>query len=71
MANCVPAVRSGALLVVSGQLPFGLDGKLAAGHVGKLATGSAIETAIEAARLCAINVIAQAAAAQIKHIISL
>ena len=67
MANCVPAVRSGALLVVSGQLPFGLDGKLAAGHVGKLAPGSTIE----AARLCAINVIAQAAAAQIKHIISL
>ena len=63
VANYVPAVRSGALLVVSGQLPFGLDGKLAADHVGKLAPGSAIEAASEAARLCAINVIAQAAAA--------
>jgi enamine deaminase RidA (YjgF/YER057c/UK114 family) len=63
VANYVPAVRSGALLVVSGQLPFGLDGKLAAGHVGKLAPGSTIEAASEAARLCAINVVAQDAAA--------
>jgi hypothetical protein len=36
VTNYVPVVRSGALLVVSGQLLFGLDGKLAAGHVGKL-----------------------------------
>jgi enamine deaminase RidA (YjgF/YER057c/UK114 family) len=54
VANYVPAVHSGALLVVSGQLPFGLD--------GKLAPGSAIEAASAAARLCAINVIAQARA---------
>jgi len=63
VANYVPAVRAGPLLVVSGQLPFGPDGKLAPAHVGKLAPGSAIEPATEAARLCAINLIAQAQAA--------
>ena len=45
-ANYVPAVRAGALLVVSGQLPFGPDGKLAPAHLGKLTPGSAIEPAI-------------------------
>jgi enamine deaminase RidA (YjgF/YER057c/UK114 family) len=59
-ANYVGAVRAGALLIVSGQLPFGLDGKLAPAHVGKLAPGSNVEPAREAARLCAINVLAQA-----------
>ena len=63
VANYVPAVRAGPFLVVSGQLPLGPDGKLAPAHVGKLAPGSTIEAAREAARLCAINVIAQAQAA--------
>jgi enamine deaminase RidA (YjgF/YER057c/UK114 family) len=63
VANYVPAVRAGALLVVSGQLPFGPDGKLAPVHLGKLTPGSAIEPATEAARLCALNLIAQAQAA--------
>jgi enamine deaminase RidA (YjgF/YER057c/UK114 family) len=63
VANYVGAVRAGALLIVSGQLPLGPDGKLAAAHIGKLAPGSTIEAAHEAARLCAINVLAQAQAA--------
>src|ERR1700722_18730981 len=63
VANYVPAVRAGPFLVVSGQLPLGPDGKLAPAHVGKLAPGSTIEAAREAARLCAINVVAQALAA--------
>jgi len=52
-----------ALLWVSGQLPFGPDGKLAGRHTGKLGEDSPIEPAREAARLCAINLIAQAQAA--------
>ena len=63
VANYVPAVRAGALLVISGQVPFGLDGKLAPRHVGKLGPDSAIDAAREAARLAAINVLAQAQAA--------
>ena len=36
IANYVPSVVSGALLFVSGQLPFGADGTLAPAHVGKV-----------------------------------
>jgi len=63
VANYVPAVRLGALLIVSGQLPLGADGKLAAAHSGKLGPDSSIDAAREAARLCAINILAQAKAA--------
>ena len=63
IANYVPAVRSGSLLVVSGQLCLGPDGKLAAGHTGKLGGTVAPEAGVEAARLCAINIYAQAKAA--------
>jgi enamine deaminase RidA (YjgF/YER057c/UK114 family) len=63
IANYVPAVRSGTLLVVSGQLCLGPDGKLAAAHTGRLGAGVAPEVAVEGARLCAINVLAQAKAA--------
>jgi enamine deaminase RidA (YjgF/YER057c/UK114 family) len=63
VANYVPAVRAGTLLFVSGQLPLGPDGKLADRHKGKLGADSAIDAAREAARLCAINVLAQAQAA--------
>ena len=63
VANYVPAVRSGAFLIVSGQIPFGLDGKLAPRHTGKLGPDSGVEAASEAARLAAINVLAQAQAA--------
>lgn len=63
IANYVPFVRSGSLLVISGQLCLGLDGKLAPEHKGKVG-GSVSEVAgKEAARLCAINLLAQAKAA--------
>ena len=52
VANYVPFVRAGTLLFVSGQLPFGADGKLAERHTGKLKADSAIDAAREAARLC-------------------
>jgi enamine deaminase RidA (YjgF/YER057c/UK114 family) len=63
VANYVPTVRSGSLLFVSGQIPFGPDGKLAERHKGKLSADSPIDPAREAARLCVINVLAQAHAA--------
>src|SRR4051794_36398708 len=50
VANYVGVVRTGNLLVVSGQLCFGPDGKLAA--TGKLGAGVAVEEAKTAARLC-------------------
>ena len=59
VANYVGAVRTGALVFVSGQLPLGLDGKLGAAHVGKLKPGAALDDAKAAARLSAINVLAQ------------
>ena len=63
VANYVPTVRAGTLLFVSGQIPFGDDGQLAERHKGKLTADSPIEAAREAARLCVINVLAQAHAA--------
>jgi hypothetical protein len=36
VANYVPFTRAGTLLFVSGQLPFGQDGKIASTHTGKL-----------------------------------
>jgi enamine deaminase RidA (YjgF/YER057c/UK114 family) len=59
VANYVGAVRTGALVVVSGQLPLGADGKLAPAHIGKLKPGMALDAAKAAARLSAINVLAQ------------
>ena len=60
IANYVPWVKSGALLFVSGQLPVGANGLESAGTVGKTVS---IEDGKRAARLAAINVVAQAAAA--------
>ncbi|WP_460451625.1 RidA family protein [Alsobacter sp. SYSU BS001988] len=60
IANYVPCVRTGSLLVVSGQLCLGADGKLADAHKGKLGGEISAEAATEAARLCAINILAQA-----------
>ena len=59
-ANYVPFCRSGNLLFTAGQLPL-KDGKLAA--MGLL--GRDLDTAAgkEAARLCAVNILAQAKAA--------
>lgn len=55
VAVYVPAVRSGALVFTSGQLPM-VDGQLAAvGKVGALVTP---EQAKELARTCALNALA-------------
>jgi len=63
VANYVPYVVTGNLLIISGQLCFGLDGKLSDRHKGKLGAEIFNEAGLEAARLCAINVLAQAKAA--------
>ncbi|WP_158815067.1 RidA family protein [Methylocapsa sp. S129] len=63
IANYVPYARIGRMLVISGQLPLGSDGKIAPAHIGKLGPHSPIDGAREAARLCAINLLAQASAA--------
>ncbi|MDX7952229.1 RidA family protein [Lichenihabitans sp. Uapishka_5] len=60
IANYVPCVISGHQLIVSGQLPLGLDGKLDDRFKGKLGATVSDETGREAAKLCAINVLAQA-----------
>ncbi len=57
IANYVPFVRSGNLLVISGQLCFGGDGKLVA--KGQLGAGVSIEDGQKAARACAVNLFAQ------------
>jgi enamine deaminase RidA (YjgF/YER057c/UK114 family) len=59
-ANYVPYMRSGDLLFTAGQLPL-KDGKLAA--AGLLGRDLATAAGREAARLCAVNVLAQAKAA--------
>jgi len=61
VANYVPFVRTGNLLVVSGQLCFGADGKLVA--KGRLGDGVSIDDGQKAARACAVNVLAQVKAA--------
>ncbi len=59
-ANYVPAVATGNQLFISGQLPM-LDGKMQL--TGTLGNGPSVEDAVAAARLCAINVLAQVKAA--------
>ena len=59
-ANYVPYVTTGKLLQTSGQLPME-GGKIAV--TGKLGDSVSLEDAQRAARLCAINVLAQAKAA--------
>ncbi len=61
VANYVGFVRTGRLLVMSGQLCLGADGKLVA--QGKLGAGVSTEDGQKAARACAINLLAQAKAA--------
>jgi enamine deaminase RidA (YjgF/YER057c/UK114 family) len=55
-ANYVPYTCSGNLVVLSGQLPV-VDGKMQ--YVGKLGAAISIEDGQKAARLCALNVLAQ------------
>jgi enamine deaminase RidA (YjgF/YER057c/UK114 family) len=63
VANYVPFVRTGNLVVISGQICLGLDGKLSDAHKGKLGAEVSLERGQEAAFLCAINVLAQLRAA--------
>jgi len=60
VANYLPFVVSGSLVFVSGQLPL-VDGKVAV--TGRLGADVSLEDGQEAARLCAINLLAQARAA--------
>jgi enamine deaminase RidA (YjgF/YER057c/UK114 family) len=55
----VPATRAGALLFTAGQLPFE-EGKLR--KTGKVGDAVSLEEARDAARLCALNALAAAAA---------
>jgi enamine deaminase RidA (YjgF/YER057c/UK114 family) len=63
VANYVPFTQSGRLLFISGQLPFGPDNKIAQEHTGRVGGPVSQEAAQVAARLCAINALAQAKAA--------
>ncbi|GJD37892.1 MULTISPECIES: RidA family protein [Methylobacterium] len=63
VANYVPFIRTGNLVIISGQICFGADGKLADAHKGKLGAEISPEAGIAAARLCALNVLAQVQAA--------
>ena len=63
VANYVPAVITGNLLVLSGQLCLGADGKLDGAHRGKLGDSVSLGAGQVAARLAAINLLAQAKAA--------
>lgn len=60
VASYQPYTISGKLLLVSGQLPF-RDGKVAI--AGRLGDGLGIEQGQEAARICGLNLLAQAKAA--------
>lgn len=60
VANYVGSIVTGNLLVISGQLCLGADSKLDAAHRGKLGDSVALEAGQAAARLCAINLLAQA-----------
>jgi enamine deaminase RidA (YjgF/YER057c/UK114 family) len=60
IANYVPFTRSGAIVVISGQIAL-RDGKMQ--YVGKLGAGLSIEEGQEAAKLCALNILAQLKAA--------
>lgn len=55
-ANYVPARRSGKLVYIAGQVPS-VDGKDQ--YVGKLGQDVSVEQGQRAARLCAINILAQ------------
>ena len=54
VANYVPFVITGSLVIVSGQVPA-VDGKIAV--TGKVGAGVSLEQGQEAARLCFINVL--------------
>jgi enamine deaminase RidA (YjgF/YER057c/UK114 family) len=55
-ANYMATKVSGSLLFVAGQVPY-IDGKLP--YVGKLGQEFGVEAGQQAARLCALNILAQ------------
>lgn len=59
-ANYVPVVRSGSHLYISGQIPMGPDG---VEFIGRCGAEYDADGGAAAARLCAINIMAQAKAA--------
>lgn len=60
LANYVPVVRTGNLLFISGQVSIDGAGKIT---TGKLGAGTEIAEGQAAAKLCAINLLAQTKAA--------
>jgi len=60
VANYAPYVLSGNLLFISGQISKAGDGTVVTGTLGK---GVDVEAGQAAARLCALNILAQAKAA--------
>ena len=60
VANYVPTVQAGQFLFVSGQIAKAADGTVMTGSVGGDVT---VEEGQKAARLCALNILAQAKAA--------
>jgi len=56
-ANYVPAVQEGKLIFVAGQVPRGADGTLK--FVGKVGKELSNQRGYQAARLCALNCLAQ------------
>lgn len=56
VANYVGFVKSGNQLIISGQLPMA-NGKVK--YTGKVGKDVSVDDAIEAAKLCAVNIIAQ------------
>lgn len=59
-ANYVPYVISGSHLYISGQVPMGPEGLQC---IGKLGENTSVEDGQAAAKLCAVNLLAQAKAA--------
>ncbi|KAL6064888.1 Endoribonuclease L-PSP [Balamuthia mandrillaris] len=51
-ANYVPSVRTGNLVYIAGQIPYGKDGRLV--HQGKVGKEVTQEQAYEAAKACAL-----------------
>ncbi len=59
-ANYIPYVVSGSHIYIAGQIPF-LNGEKM--HLGRLGETASLEDGIEAAKACALNILAQANAA--------
>lgn len=73
VANYVPSYLAGNLLFISGQISRGADGSVATGRLG---AGLTVEQGRAAARLSALNVLAQIKAAvgdldRVAHIVKL